>query len=248
MAQLQLSPIADSDVVVDIDGYLRDENGNRAGELPIQGAVGGDDLELILEPGKFLPGVVEALIGKKAGVEITHVPYRGGGPAMNDLLGGNVDMLFDNLPGSLPGVRAGLTGELGTGALCLAAEDDGEEPGILEQLMALFKENHGRDPTEAEVQQWRDTLREAAEEADAGVQAAAPKEDEKMADAPKANGEEKVSILGIGGRKVAKATGSKKRKTPASKKQMMAMMASTTRMANNQPTSELPRHSRLAVG
>ena len=39
--------------------------------------------------------------------------------------------------------------------------------------------------------------------------AAAPKEDEKMADAPKANGEEKVSILGIGGRKVAKATGSK---------------------------------------
>jgi hypothetical protein len=58
-----------------------------------------------------------------------------------------------------------------------AAEEDGEEPGILEQLMALFKENHGRDPTEAEVQQWRDTLREAAEEADAGVVAAAPKED-----------------------------------------------------------------------
>ena len=28
-----------------------------------------------------------------------------------------------------------------------AAEEDGEEPGILEQLMALFKENHGRDPT-----------------------------------------------------------------------------------------------------
>ena len=40
--------------------------------------------------------------------------------------------------------------------------------------MALFKENHGRDPTEAEVQQWRDTLREAAEEADAGVVAAPP--------------------------------------------------------------------------
>ena len=55
-----------------------------------------------------------------------------------------------------------------------AEEEDGEEPGILEQLMALFKENHGRDPTEAEVQQWRDTLREAAEEADAGVVAAAP--------------------------------------------------------------------------
>jgi len=57
--------------MVDIDGYLRDEDGNRAGELPIQGAVGGDDLELILEPGKFLPGVVEALIGKKAGEKVT---------------------------------------------------------------------------------------------------------------------------------------------------------------------------------
>ena len=44
-----------------------------------------------------------------------------------------------------------------------------EEPGILEQLMALFKENHGRDPTEAEVQQWRDTLQEAAAD---GVMAA----------------------------------------------------------------------------
>ena len=45
---------------------------------------------------------------------------------------------------------------------------------LLTLRVALFKENHGRDPTEAEVQQWRDTLREAAEEADAGVQPAAP--------------------------------------------------------------------------
>ena len=30
--------------MVDIDGYLRDEEGNRAGELPIQGAVGGTTL------------------------------------------------------------------------------------------------------------------------------------------------------------------------------------------------------------
>ena len=59
----------------------------------------------------------------------------------------------------------------------LRARETPDAPGILEQLMALFKENHGRDPTEAEVQQWRDTLREAAEEADAGVVAAAPKED-----------------------------------------------------------------------
>ena len=34
-----------------------------------------------------------ALLAKKAGVEVTHVPYRGGGPAMNDVLGGHVDLI-----------------------------------------------------------------------------------------------------------------------------------------------------------
>jgi tripartite-type tricarboxylate transporter receptor subunit TctC len=42
-----------------------------------------------------------------AGVEVTHIPYKGAGPALTDLLGGRVDFLFDNLPGSLPSVRAG---------------------------------------------------------------------------------------------------------------------------------------------
>lgn len=33
------------------------------------------------------------VLGKKAGVDITHVPYRGGGPAMNDVIGGHVDLI-----------------------------------------------------------------------------------------------------------------------------------------------------------
>ena len=33
------------------------------------------------------------VLAKKAGVEVTHVPYRGGGPAMNDVLGGHVDLI-----------------------------------------------------------------------------------------------------------------------------------------------------------
>src|SRR5262245_20415901 len=47
------------------------------------------------------------MLNSMAGVQVRHVPYRGAAPALNDLLGGNVDLLFDNLPGSLPSVRSG---------------------------------------------------------------------------------------------------------------------------------------------
>src|SRR5437762_5047648 len=47
------------------------------------------------------------MMNSMAGVQVRHVPYRGGAPALNDLLGGNVDLMFDNLPGSLPSVRSG---------------------------------------------------------------------------------------------------------------------------------------------
>ncbi len=33
------------------------------------------------------------MLAKQAGVDIVHVPYRGGGPAMNDVLGGHVDLI-----------------------------------------------------------------------------------------------------------------------------------------------------------
>ncbi len=41
------------------------------------------------------------------GVEMPHVPYRGSGPAINDLIGGQVDVMFDNLPSSIEHARAG---------------------------------------------------------------------------------------------------------------------------------------------
>lgn len=41
------------------------------------------------------------------GLDIVHVPYQGGGEAMNALLGGQVQMLFITLPASLPHIKAG---------------------------------------------------------------------------------------------------------------------------------------------
>ncbi|MGB6102847.1 MAG: tripartite tricarboxylate transporter substrate binding protein [Pusillimonas sp.] len=42
-----------------------------------------------------------------AGVDMLHVPYKGSGPAVIDLLGGQVDIMFDNMPSALPHVQAG---------------------------------------------------------------------------------------------------------------------------------------------
>ncbi|MFN3657372.1 MAG: tripartite tricarboxylate transporter substrate binding protein [Pseudolabrys sp.] len=49
------------------------------------------------------------VLAKKSGVEITHVPYRGGGPAMNDVLGGHVDLIA--------GSAALITPQLGGGRI-----------------------------------------------------------------------------------------------------------------------------------
>jgi tripartite-type tricarboxylate transporter receptor subunit TctC len=42
-----------------------------------------------------------------AGVDMTHVPYKGSAPAIADLIGGQVQVMFDNLPSSLPQIKAG---------------------------------------------------------------------------------------------------------------------------------------------
>jgi tripartite-type tricarboxylate transporter receptor subunit TctC len=39
--------------------------------------------------------------------DLVHVPYKGAGPALNDTLAGQVQVLFDNLPSSLPHIQAG---------------------------------------------------------------------------------------------------------------------------------------------
>jgi tripartite-type tricarboxylate transporter receptor subunit TctC len=53
------------------------------------------------------PHLSGELLKSMAKVDLTHVPYRGTGPAMSDLVAGHIQMMFDLLPGSLPQISAG---------------------------------------------------------------------------------------------------------------------------------------------
>jgi len=55
-------------------------------------------------------------VSRAAGVDITHVPYRGGGPAITDLLAGSIDMMFDVMPALMPHVRDGRFRALAVGS------------------------------------------------------------------------------------------------------------------------------------
>jgi tripartite-type tricarboxylate transporter receptor subunit TctC len=48
-----------------------------------------------------------------AGVDMVHVPYRGAGPALTDLISGNIQVMFDTLSTALPPVKGGLLRPLG---------------------------------------------------------------------------------------------------------------------------------------
>lgn len=73
-------------------------------------------------PGKYSygsagPGTTLHLSGElfkiMAGVDMLHVPYRGAAPAMQDLLAGQIHMMFDNIPGALAQSRPGKVRPLG---------------------------------------------------------------------------------------------------------------------------------------
>ena len=53
------------------------------------------------------------LLMAMTGIKMTHVPYRGAGPALTDMIAGTVDVMFDNLPSSIEFVRSGKLRALG---------------------------------------------------------------------------------------------------------------------------------------
>ena len=53
------------------------------------------------------PHMTGELFKSYTGVNIVHIPYKGGAPAIADLVGGQIPMMFDNVPPLLPHVRSG---------------------------------------------------------------------------------------------------------------------------------------------
>ena len=56
-----------------------------------------------------------------AGVDLVHIPYKGAGPAVTDLVGGRLQLMFENLPTILPHVRAGRLRMLAVGTKARSA-------------------------------------------------------------------------------------------------------------------------------
>ncbi|MEO7404151.1 MAG: tripartite tricarboxylate transporter substrate-binding protein, partial [Burkholderiales bacterium] len=66
------------------------------GKLTVASSGNGTSIHMSAEMFKFITKT-----------DILHIPYKGSGPAVTDLIGGQVNMMFDNIPSSLPHIKAG---------------------------------------------------------------------------------------------------------------------------------------------
>ena len=78
------------------------------------------------EPGKYTfgsggsgtsPHLCGEMLKQRAGINMQHVPYRGGAPALQDLLAGSIATMWDNIPGPLAHIKTGKLRPLGVTSL-----------------------------------------------------------------------------------------------------------------------------------
>jgi tripartite-type tricarboxylate transporter receptor subunit TctC len=89
---LEVNPSVPATTVPEFIAYAK----AHPGKVNFASAGNGTNLHLIGE-----------LFKMTTGVNLVHVPYRGSAPALTDLLGGQVQVMFDNLPSSIEYVRTG---------------------------------------------------------------------------------------------------------------------------------------------
>jgi tripartite-type tricarboxylate transporter receptor subunit TctC len=78
-----------------VQDFIKYAKGN-PGKLNMASSGNGTSIHLAGEMFKHMTGIF-----------MTHVPYRGSGPALMDLVGGNMDVMFDNLPSSMQQIKGG---------------------------------------------------------------------------------------------------------------------------------------------
>jgi tripartite-type tricarboxylate transporter receptor subunit TctC len=72
------------------------------------------------------PHLAAELFKSLAGIDAVHVPYKGGAPALNDLVGGQLSFMIENVPGTMPFVKAGKLRALAV----TSAERSGLDPAL----------------------------------------------------------------------------------------------------------------------
>ncbi|MCC8936832.1 tripartite tricarboxylate transporter substrate binding protein [Bradyrhizobium sp. Arg68] len=95
ITQPNLMCVPNSSPATSVQAFIAHCNANR-GKVTYASSGNGTTLHLSGE-----------LFKRLAKVEMTHIPYRGGAPAINDLIPGRVDVIFDNMPSILSHVQAG---------------------------------------------------------------------------------------------------------------------------------------------
>lgn len=89
---LVVAPHVEAKNVAELNGYIRSKGGKAN-----MGSAGSGT-----------PGHLAGEMYKDAAqLEFTHIPYKGGAPALTDLLGGQIDFLFTTIPAVLPQIKAG---------------------------------------------------------------------------------------------------------------------------------------------
>jgi tripartite-type tricarboxylate transporter receptor subunit TctC len=120
---LTLNPIFYKSLTYDVARDLAPitRTGLVANVLVVNPSVPAKDLPALVELAKEKPGellyasqgvgsnghLIAEQFRLRAGIDYRHVPYKGSAPAVQDLLGGRVQLMFDNLPSALPQIQSG---------------------------------------------------------------------------------------------------------------------------------------------